>query len=51
MKELPASLSPLPPSGKRGNFDVAPVQILVRYRTDCGDRATISVKSGIAAIN
>jgi len=49
--ELPASLSPLPPSGKRGNFGFAVVQILVRLDADCCDRATISAKSGIAAIN
>jgi hypothetical protein len=49
--ELPASLSPLPPSGKHGNFCVIAVQILVRLEADCGDRATISPKSGMAAIN
>jgi hypothetical protein len=49
--ELLASLSPLPPSGKRGNFGFAAVQILVRLHPHCGDRATISAKSGIDAIN
>ena len=47
--ELPASLSPLPPPCKRGNFGRGTIQILVRFNPHCDDPATISAKSGIVA--
>jgi hypothetical protein len=46
---LPASLSPLSPPRKRGNFGFAAVQILVRFEMHCDDPATILAKIGIVA--